>query len=246
MGNLSNCKLGFTLAEVLVTLGIIGIVSAMTMPTLIQNHQRKVYVTELHKVYSEFQQATLAQINSRNAIDLLEAGVRNDNAFNSLITNQFKIVKNCTGNPSNCFADSYRNLSGGTATTYSDTSAPCYALASGAVICAKYERGSSTSNGLNLVGQSYDLVGSLIVDVNGKARPNIIGRDLFIMGIAKDGTLTKASKMSTSLGQATTTPHFSLTESTLQKCQKATSVAPNSKAAYCFDLILSDNWEMTY
>lgn len=31
---------GFTLAEVLVTLGIIGVVSAMTVPTLMQNYQR--------------------------------------------------------------------------------------------------------------------------------------------------------------------------------------------------------------
>lgn len=32
---------GFTLAEVLVTLGIIGVVSAMTIPTLMQNHQKR-------------------------------------------------------------------------------------------------------------------------------------------------------------------------------------------------------------
>lgn len=31
----------FTLAEVLVTLGVIGVVAAMTMPTLISNHQKK-------------------------------------------------------------------------------------------------------------------------------------------------------------------------------------------------------------
>ena len=35
----------FTLAEVLVTLGIIGVVSAMTVPTLMQNYQRQSYVT---------------------------------------------------------------------------------------------------------------------------------------------------------------------------------------------------------
>lgn len=45
---------GFTLAEVLVTLGIIGVVSAMTVPTLMQNYQRQSYVTQLHKVYNEF------------------------------------------------------------------------------------------------------------------------------------------------------------------------------------------------
>ncbi|MFQ8626884.1 MAG: type II secretion system protein [Candidatus Gastranaerophilaceae bacterium] len=33
-------KYGFTLAEVLVTLGVIGIVAALTMPTLMANHQK--------------------------------------------------------------------------------------------------------------------------------------------------------------------------------------------------------------
>ena len=47
----------FTLAEVLVTLGIIGVVSAMTVPTLMQNYQRQSYVTQLHKVYNELGQA---------------------------------------------------------------------------------------------------------------------------------------------------------------------------------------------
>ena len=46
-------RLGFTLAEVLVTLGIIGVVSAMTLPTLVKNHQRQVYVTQLQKVVNE-------------------------------------------------------------------------------------------------------------------------------------------------------------------------------------------------
>ena len=42
-------KKGFTLAEVLITLGIIGVVVAMTMPTLIANYQKKVLVTQLKK-----------------------------------------------------------------------------------------------------------------------------------------------------------------------------------------------------
>lgn len=47
----------FTLAEVLITLGIIGIVAAMTMPSLIANNQKKQWETSLKKNYSVLQQA---------------------------------------------------------------------------------------------------------------------------------------------------------------------------------------------
>ena len=53
----------FTLAEVLITLGIIGVVAAMTMPTLIANHRKKVVETKLEKFYSVMNQA----INMTNA-----------------------------------------------------------------------------------------------------------------------------------------------------------------------------------
>ena len=36
-----NNKKGFTLAEVLITLGIIGVVAALTIPGLIANHRKK-------------------------------------------------------------------------------------------------------------------------------------------------------------------------------------------------------------
>ena len=42
----------FTLAEVLITLGIIGIVAALTLPGLIQRHRKTVIETELKKSYS--------------------------------------------------------------------------------------------------------------------------------------------------------------------------------------------------
>ena len=56
---------GFTLAEVLVTLGIIGVVSALTMPTLISNHQEKVRITMLQTVYSQLSQATLRMVDDK-------------------------------------------------------------------------------------------------------------------------------------------------------------------------------------
>ena len=52
----SKCKAAFTLAEVLITLGIIGVVAAMTLPTLVANYKKQVYVTQLKKSVSTWEQ----------------------------------------------------------------------------------------------------------------------------------------------------------------------------------------------
>ena len=52
-----NRKAAFTLAEVLITLGIIGIVASMTLPSLIQSYKERVTVTKVQKAYSILNQA---------------------------------------------------------------------------------------------------------------------------------------------------------------------------------------------
>jgi prepilin-type N-terminal cleavage/methylation domain-containing protein len=49
MKNLS----GFTLAETLIAIGIIGVVAALTIPTLIKNYQKRVIEINLKKTYAE-------------------------------------------------------------------------------------------------------------------------------------------------------------------------------------------------
>ena len=54
-----NLKLrkAFTLAEVLITLGVIGVVASMTIPTLIQEHKKSTVATKLKKASSTLMQA---------------------------------------------------------------------------------------------------------------------------------------------------------------------------------------------
>lgn len=47
---------GFTLAEVLITLGVIGVVAAMTIPGMITNYQKKQTAIEVKKAYTELNQ----------------------------------------------------------------------------------------------------------------------------------------------------------------------------------------------
>ena len=55
--NTKNLKVAFTLAEVLITLCIIGIVAAMTLPVLMGKYVERERITALKKTYSLLQQA---------------------------------------------------------------------------------------------------------------------------------------------------------------------------------------------
>ena len=52
-----STQIAFTLAEVLITFGIIGVIAAMTLPSLVGKYKEKVLVTQVKKTYSEFQNA---------------------------------------------------------------------------------------------------------------------------------------------------------------------------------------------
>lgn len=50
-----NKKFGFTLSEVLITLGIIGIVAVLTIPAVMKNYRNRLYVAQLQKLMLKFQ-----------------------------------------------------------------------------------------------------------------------------------------------------------------------------------------------
>ena len=62
-------KFAFTLAEVLITLGIIGVVAAMTMPVLMQKYKEQATITRVKKFYSVFSQAYTMAVNENGTID---------------------------------------------------------------------------------------------------------------------------------------------------------------------------------
>lgn len=63
-------KVAFTLAEVLITLGIIGVIAALTMPSLIQNYKKKEYSTRLKRFYSTMSQAVkLSEIDNDTVLN---------------------------------------------------------------------------------------------------------------------------------------------------------------------------------
>ncbi len=55
----------FTLAEVLITLGIIGVVAAITIPSLMENVRNRDLQAQLKKTYSEWNQISMQFMNDK-------------------------------------------------------------------------------------------------------------------------------------------------------------------------------------
>ena len=95
-------KKAFTLSEVLVTLGIIGVVAALTLPVLVTKYQQKQVVEQLKKVYATLEQAfKLSEYENGFADEWVEHGsttVNNEvmsKYFDTYWRPYLKIIKTC-------------------------------------------------------------------------------------------------------------------------------------------------------
>ena len=84
--------LGFTLAEVLITLGIIGVVAAMTMPTLMNQTNGAQYKTAYKKALSAISQAVVLNV-ALDDYNLADTETTGDYTIYNMITNRMNVVK---------------------------------------------------------------------------------------------------------------------------------------------------------
>ena len=211
------------MAEVLITLGIIGVVSAMTVPSLIQNYQRQSYVTQMHKVYNELMQASERFMSDNNAVNLKEAGLNSQAGLDNFIKSNFKIITDCGASSTPCFAPNsqYKKITG----TGAGTSQPAnVTLASGVSFAYGYTGAGGT-----------DKLAIIDVDINGAKGPNIAGRDVFIIGVFNNGLIDDYGAVSAPASKDERDNLFN------NNCNSS------SGGWYgCFGKILNDNWQMTY
>ena len=94
-------KIGFTLAEVLITLAIIGIVAALTIPTLVQNFQQDAWDTA-SEVFQRKLEESLKVMNVQGTL----AGYTTTEAFVDELSKHIKITRICDNDDiTTCFAD---------------------------------------------------------------------------------------------------------------------------------------------
>lgn len=155
--------MGFTLAEVLITLGIIGIVAAVTIPTLINTYEDIQYKSAYKKAFSVLSQA-LIEANGQNiTVNVNTGGIIDTTNFLAIMP-QFVTIKECTSNNNSLCWDSSGELFG---LDYSSG----YPIA-------------SYPSFIDKSGMAWTLIsgseGRIAVDINGFKKPNQWGKDRFV------------------------------------------------------------------
>ena len=104
LGILAQREAAFTLAEVLITLGIIGIVAAMTLPSVISKYQEKQTVTQLNATYSLLSQAIERMVDDNGDISTYgdDERTRVTTLF-LMLQNYIQTTKVCPHNYKGCF-----------------------------------------------------------------------------------------------------------------------------------------------
>ncbi len=161
-------KKGFTLAEVLITLAIIGVVAALTIPTVVKNYQETQFKAAYKKAYSDASRVwNLMAANSEIEVrrGRYEGGMATNDFSN--FQNYFKILKNCnTQTVYECFTNS-TNAEGFFAENYPSTNVSNRTFI------------DSQGRSWGFIGDGFTAGAFIIVDTNGNKKPNRLGIDRF-------------------------------------------------------------------
>ena len=200
-------KSGFTLAEALIVVVIIGVIAAITIPGVIDDYQRGANATLVRKTIAGF----------RNAVDMLisDEGKGHFSTTSLMVDNENGIdrfmrayARATTSNAS--MGESYKYLDG---STYNYSCSEPYRLLGGVMSCAQKVNDSI----------------KIDIDINGKTKPNIVGRDLFTFYINSEGKIANDETISDN-------------DDYKEVCTSNNSSAPSA----CVGYLENNDWIMDY
>lgn len=223
-------KSAFTLTELLIALGVIGAIAAISIPSLMSTINNKIHATELKNTVASIQQLISDQMIAHKTKNLEDTDFASPAKL--LTESNFSVVKKCT-NATSAKNDCWKIGTAGVRPykTLNNQSLTPWNAADYTVV---------TKNGAIL---SYTLknrampdgdkvIGYFRVDVNGSDSPNISGRDYFNFFVTKNGKIV--DQYATQEGGDST--------------PVATKVANclNGEMYTCYGAVVDSGWKITY
>lgn len=215
-------KQAFTLAEMLITLGIIGVVAAMTIPALMAHFQQEQTVTRLKKALSVINQAyRLSYDDVGEPESAFKLGA--EEYFKTYWAPYIKVLSYCE-KPESCgynsnFPWKYPNGKKVDIALIAPTARTTFYSMDGVLYVILTTHGDMTVPNYNIY-----------IDINGGNGPNQMGRDVFILTrVQKDGGGVRPLGYNLSNEQINNT------------CSKSNK---GSGTGYCAEKILRAGWKI--
>ena len=188
---ITSQKAAFTLAEVLITLAVIGIVAALTLPGLIQNHNEKAWSTA-----KDLWEKKLTETVRRMNTDGVMTGHDTTENFMDTFKQYMKVIKTCDNNDLNkCYSPEFvltgkkdnlekkyiEDFKTANDLGISDwnTNTMSFVISDGTTVIAAYNPNCPYADPIEDTGSQVACL-SMMIDVNGKKSPNRVGKDILL------------------------------------------------------------------
>lgn len=230
-------KIAFTLAEVLIVLGIIGIIADMTIPNLKRDIDKIVYVTQLKKFYSTFQQGMNMMMVREGVNSIDETGLLEPARQDELIKRTFNVTRTCKGSDTSCKIKKYKYID---KTNFNDWFDAGYNFITADGMTINLSLNSSCEIGGTA---TFYWCGVVTVDINGEKKPNIAGRDFFQFGLEKSGSIFSwGSKKYSDLGLG----NYWRDDTTSCGREGNSLIIAGTRGSGCAARIIEEGWRMSY
>ena len=227
-------KSAFTLAEVLITLGIIGVVAALTVPAIITKYKKVVTIAKLKKTYSILNQIAMHSIDDNWISDLSSLDFNAEaveNYFKTYWQPYFKDSIVISENGYQLYGTSrpFSGLNGsagsiGILTSYSEGRI-YFTTSDGTGYCLMLL--TYVNDGDNTVIQ-FNSKPSVFVDINGTKKPNTFGKDVFIFDFYENTVKPRGANQN------------------METLNNNCSLNATGSGEYCTAKIMKDGWEINY
>lgn len=251
-------KKAFTLSEVLLTMGIIGIVAAMTMPGIVIHYHQQEYVSQLAKSLSQYEQAMQNIMFRHECTDIICTGLYDNNSgwntkFDEEIKKSIKIVKTAPVGtamnseikskvlkPRDTFIESNLDWRSTAGYKFMTPDGAMYVVEPKGCTKVDYDTQSTLTN----------ICAEITIDVNSERRPNQYGRDIFKFVAGQNGHLYAMYGLdySKAVAETTTGDKYWRTKESLcgAAAKNLNQSAENISGDGCAARIMENGWKMNY